>query len=225
MFQGFDTIFQWLINSKAKLTIKTVVFILSVFGIIVVDDLLGFSRYYRINRRIENFKTLTTIISDRNTDPAGRRAAIEIRRQVIESRPVLVKVMDYLHSLTERNKVEALMRGMEMQRYGERNDYWFFFTSSGIWLAVGFIGSLLIFMGPKGELPSRLALLIMIGVSTAVVCYFFYLVFSLIPLILENWIFNYIINLTVQVALFGTLVLWVNKATDRRIVKAFRKDQ
>src|SRR5258705_1837611 len=85
-------VYSFVTNVKGKTSHKLTAIILIILIIYLVDNVMGFSFHYEMNRRISELKEVNSIIQDPNADSVAKAYALELRAKIANRKIVT----DYL---------------------------------------------------------------------------------------------------------------------------------
>lgn len=207
-----DHITYFLFDENRRLSSKAAVVVFIVLAIFLIDNILGFSYYFSSEKKIEQVQRLTTIIKDATSDSTTKAFAIELRSEIIDRENVVTQSLSFFRNIKWKSSKKHLANipknPVKTNESIIKNNFWFHFTAGGLYylLAVLMI-PIMIFTDKTTSFSQRLAT----GILTAVLFYgfglLFYWICNLIPQISKStWIWNYILNLIIQIIVIGLLV-------------------
>lgn len=213
---------EWLFSPERSVQQRTV-FVMFVISILVlVNDALGLGYYYVMHRKTEHFSQLTTIISSPETDSTSRSIAIGLRKEIMERKPYSLILLDLLagdsssHIKNHQKNPSVVATINNTETTAIKNQMLFISSSAGIYFISAFITFLMLFFKDH-EVPisSRyyihiISLILLIsGVVVMVLC-------SNIPVIDNNWHWNYILNSLIQTSSLVVMLPIIRKLVSNK---------
>ena len=199
----FDKLTDFVFDERKKISSKAAIIILSILGLVLVDNLIGFSYSYLLNNKIEEVQKLNSIISDKSSDKLTIKYAVKLRNETLLRKNVLEKINDYLSDLSFNKNIEEPKKSNLPKKdvYNiAPNNFWFHFTSGGIYYFFSILMlPLMLFLDKSSSILQRITMSILLFAMFSGIGFFFFWICSLIPMILSNsWLLNYILNLVIQ---------------------------
>lgn len=206
-----DHFINFLFDEDRRLSSKAAVVVFIVVAIVFVDNILGFSYSFSLDKKIEQVQKLNLILKDSTTDSTTKSFAINLRSQIIERKDIVSQTLSFFRGKSNSvikhhaNNPPATPRAIEVSI---KNNFWFNISASGIYFLLAIIMiPLMLFADKTTSLSQRLATGIATTVSFILFALFFIWVLGLIPQITNStWIWNYLINFIIQVIIMGLLV-------------------
>ena len=208
----FDKLTDFVFDERKKISSKAAIIILSILGLLLIDNLIGFSYSYLLNNKIEEVQKLNSIISDKSSDNLTIKHAIRLRNETLLRKNVLEEINDYLLELSfNKNLSESKKTNFSKEESYDLspNNFWFHVTSSGIYYFFGILMlPLMLFLDNSSSILQRITMSILLSAMFIGMGLFFFWICSLIPMILNNsWFLNYLINFVIQ----GTIIFLMFK--------------
>ncbi|WP_125722964.1 hypothetical protein [Flavobacterium ustbae] len=215
----FDKFFDFVFDERKKISSKAAIITLVIFGIFLINNLLGVSQNYIVNNKIEQIEKLNIIISNPVSDSITIKSAQKIRQEILSRKTIFEHSIDYFDELSFNKKIVQNNTKKSHQSLNDQttpNSFWFYFTSSGIYYILGVIMIFLMFLIDKVSTISQRIAVTLILVSTFWgIGQLFYWICSLIPMILTNsWGINYFFNLMIQIGSI-LLFIWINNKVQK----------
>jgi hypothetical protein len=208
-----DSMADWFTDPSRALPKKMVVAVVILLGIMMVNDLLGFAYYYRMNKKVENFERLTKIIGDSGTDSTSRAKAFVLREEVVCKQPDYLVFMNifgkFCRSISAVRKTTVPITETTTKiaaNVSIRNEVLFFVSSSGIYVIIGIIAMMIMLFHKRQPIVQKLAGAVTFFLLFLIVSIAMYYLTNLIPILFSNWSFNYIANILIQI---GSIALWI----------------
>lgn len=199
----FDAFVQFLLDEKRRLSSKAAVSVLIVVGILVVDNILGFSYYHSNNNKIDQLQKLNSILQDTKVDSTTKVFATNLRSEVIGRNNIFTRAFNFLWGKSST----SLNEDARTKEVADKNEFWFNLSAGGVYFLLAFITiPVFLITGEKAAFIRRLATGITSAVSLFLLGLFMIWIGQLIPQISSNtWIWNYIINFFIQVFIISFL--------------------
>lgn len=201
-----DDLVAWVTAPQRKLSHVMAATVIAMFSFIAVNDILGFAYYYRVNRKVERFTKLTTIITDKGTDSIGRVEALALRHAVVCKKPFYLDLLNFFQkfcvsiSTNKRPTVPITTATTNMAANGSmRNEFLFFVASSGVFALLGICFIPILLLSKQQAVTQRIANTIIVTVLFGFISFAMYALTNLIPRLFANWAYNYILNVLFQV--------------------------
>lgn len=213
----FDKLTDFVFDERKKISSKAAIIILSLLGLLLIDNLIGFSYSYVLNNKIEQVQKLNTIISDNSSDKPTIKQAIILRNETLLRKNVIESVYDYLvglsfnENLSKPNKTNS---NEKINHENTPNKFWFQMSSSGIYYFFGILMlPIILFLDKSSSVLQRVTVSILLFAMFSGIGLFFFWICSLIPMVLNNsWGLNYLINIIIQCSIIF-LMFKFNKNT------------
>jgi hypothetical protein len=220
----FDSIFKFFTDSNKKFSHKTILVLFSIFIIIVLDNVLSFSYYYNNEKKISQIESINNIVKDSSITIKEKNSLIFLRNNIISHKTwkdniwdffTTIEFKDDLKSSTEVNN--SSKKDIEIKKINNtvRNYYIHFITSSWIFLLVILIFSIVGFSDKNTSfLTALMIILFFITPFSLFLGWIFAKIFSFIPIIQNNPIYNYILNFVLSfviILIFGFLINRIKK--------------
>lgn len=201
-----DHISEFLFNKNERLAAKAGVVIILIIGVILIDNILGFSYHYNLTNKIETLKKLNDIIRDPTTDSITKSFAINERINVIERTDVFslsLKLFKGKTTKLPKRRVEDSISKTESNSSLVRSNFWFNTSAGGLYFLLALITiPIVIFTEKSQPISQRLFVGTVTSVSMFLMGFFLLWLCNLIPQISTNtWLWNYILNSTIQVTI------------------------
>ena len=211
----FDKLTDFVFDERKKISSKAAIIILALLGILLIDNIVGFSYSYLLDNKIEEVQKLNDIITNKSSDNFTINQAIKLRVEILNRKNVIEKINNYLVNVSNnesftKTKIEKAQE-LNIDKNAP-NQFWFHFTSGGIYYFLAIIMfPLMLFVEKSSTLIQRITMSILLIAMFSGIGLFFFWLCSLIPIILQDtWILNYAINIIIQ-GLFIYLISKFNK--------------
>lgn len=211
-------IYQFLIDSKIKISHRAAIIITILFGLFIIDNILGFTFNYKARTQLEIIKKADELITNEKTDSITRVYAERIRDKVANRR----NIFDYLssrRSLKDSKPNTTITIPTATKNESTINKgFWFIMSTSGFF----FIGMLfavwvnLFWIGAKGNLVDRIGLTVIYLTLYAGIGYVLYFILGHLPILKGGIRINYFINLSLQIIVCLLIVHFNNSVNETR---------
>lgn len=218
-----ESITDFILDREAKVSSKAAVIISIVFSLILIDNIFGFSFHYNKDKKIDEIERLNAIIKDNSVDSATRAYCIQMRADVINQKDVITQASSFF-----RNTNRTSSRQPQKSNVSEtpttidsaiKNNFWFHVSASGIYyIAAVFVLFLFLFLDRKRiSLFQRIILCVSTSLSMLIMAAFVYWIDTNIPQLSKTtWVWNYIVNATIQITIVTFLVILTIKANKKQ---------
>lgn len=210
-----DHITEFFFDEDRRLSSKAALVMFIILGVLFVDNYLGFSYNYNTDRKIEQVEKINALIKDTSVDSTTKSFALNIRSEVINRK----NSVDYLLSLF-RGKSNISIKHqdnipIDTAKNNDpiispiKNNFWFNISAGGLYYLLAIIMIPMMLLTDKHtSFSQRLATGIASTISFVLFGLFFIWILGLIPQVTRTtWIWNYIINFTIQSTTIWLLVL------------------
>ena len=191
----FSSILHFLTDKSRKISTKAIVIVLSLLLLAIIDNTFSFSYFYNTSNKVNQLQKISEILKDKTLDKTENEKILLLRKDILTHQTYKDKIYNYLTNL-DFDTTEKIDEA-ESNQIGQRNEYIHLLTSAW-WLLLP-IG-LLILLYPyiiiserKQILNTTIGLIFLTGLSY-LVSLLLSKIFSFIPLIDNNPIYNYILN-------------------------------
>lgn len=202
-------LFAFLTDANRHFSAKAGIFILIILTTILVNNVFGFTYYYNINNKIEKTSAINKLLQDSTTSKDNRAVLVRMRDDILNRQTAVESAVQLVSNTYKRlnynsHKEQSSAKGKEelVVKIPERNNTWFLISSSGIYAAALItIIPLILFYGFQTPEPVNFFTgAVISGAVLYSLAAFNYYTFGLIPIIRNNWSWNYALNFLLQVA-------------------------
>ena len=223
-----NNIFSFFTDHSKRFYIKFSVGLGILFFLFMADDILGFTYFNNIQRKIEQTKAISEILKDSTLTRDTKVKLIEIQQDLL-NRESLVTHLSNLVKFEPWNTPDTVFinsKGVIIHRHysiTSKNQNWHILSSGGLFLIFGFVMTFSVLFNSDSEHLS------MIGSSGAIFitwvlmiasCAFFTYLLGFIPRMGETWVFNYLLNAAIQI-LSIIAVGYLMKRQDDKIMSGY----
>lgn len=225
-----DTLAAWFTDHRRTMPQRLAIILVIMLAIYTTNDILGFSYYYRMNRKAELLDKLTKIITDAKTDSIGRAEAIAMRHRIACKEPTYFSLLSFLGKLFRVDPKSANNTATPpittdttniAANVSMRNEFLFFVASSGLFAIIGIILiPITLFTNKSDTISQRVANTVIITLTFAFITFSMYALMNLIPKILKSWAYNYILNALFQAGSIAIMVILARQSNRSRSVQS-----
>lgn len=202
-----DHFTEFFFNKEKRLSSKAALGVFVILSVFVVDNILGFSYFYSTENKIASVQKLNLLLKDPSTDSITREFAKELRSKVMSRENIVAKTIYFFGNIRFSSSKKGGSKTEADNKISERSNFWFIGTSSGFYFlfAIIMIPAMLV-TDKKTSFSQRLATGILATILLVIVGLFFSWVCDFIPQISKRtWIWNYLLNLLLQISFIGLL--------------------
>jgi hypothetical protein len=206
-----DHFTEFLFDEKRRLSSKAAVVLFIVLAICFVDNMLGFSHSFNIDKKIGQVQKLNAILKDTTIDSTTKAFALSLRSEIIERQNIAIQTLSLFRGKSNNSiKYQPNNSRANAKPINEtiKSNFWFNVTASGIYFLFAVLMIPLMLVADKTtSLAQRLATGVVTTISFVLFGLFFIWVLSVIPRISSStWLWNYILNFMIQAGMIGLLV-------------------
>ena len=208
----FSTILNFLTDKTRKISTKALAVIMSLVLLIIIDNTFSFSYFHNTSEKVNQLTTISEILKDTTLVKSEKEEFLILRKDILRHRTFKDKIYNYLTNFNfETNEIEQVNKPKKTIK---RNEYIHLLTSAWwILLPLGLIVILfpfIILTERKQILNTTLGMVFIVGIGYLVSLLFSKL-FSFIPLIDNNPIYNYILNFILSGIILGITTIMGKK--------------
>lgn len=206
----YENIFGFITDRSKRLSTRATAVIITIFCLVLVDNIIGFSHYYNKQRQLDQLKSISVLLNDPLLSQETKNELIELEKQTFKRKNIFDYSISFIKdiSLTKNASTKT-----EKSTRSERNDIWFLFSASGLYiLVIIFVVPVLLLTDKKTPFLKLLASMIMFIIVMFFTCWFNYWLFDkIIPdKVFGSWTWNYVINFVLQIGLVIGLLFATN---------------
>ena len=198
-----DHIFNFITDNTKRLSSRATVIILTLFCILLIDNIVGVSFYYNKQRQLDQLKSISLLLKDTTLTAYTRAKLISIERQTLDRKTIIGQSLSFLQNIswtsqTHPNKI------INNNANPIRNDIWFLISSSGLYILVAILFlPIMLILDKKTPFLRLIATLLTFTVIILFTAWFnFWLFDKIIPdNLFGSWTWNYIANFILQIGL------------------------
>lgn len=207
-----DHITAFLFDENRRLSSKAAVVFFIVLSILFIDNVLGFSYSFTIDKKIEQVEKLNRVIKDPSTDSITKQFALSIRKDIIGRQNILNQTLSFFRGKSNnsiKHQANIPTDSANAKEVAIKNNFLFHSTAGGLWYLLAIVMlPVMIFTDKKTSLPQRVSTGIFAGLILFGFGWFFYWLCTFVPqLSSTTWVWNYIVNFLIQALLIFLLVV------------------
>ncbi len=211
-----NTFFHFFTDKTRRLSSKAIISIIVVALIILIDNTLSFSYYYNTENKIEQVSSINKVLTDSTLNKTEKNQLLKLRQQIINRKTWKDKTWDLVSNMnfsTENTTNENHTVEKVENEITERSYLWHFISSSWLILilliAFPFVG----IFDKKTPFAQAIGILLILEPFLYGIAWIFAKVFSFIPVILNNPIYNYVLNAILCIGVFALFGIFGKKKT------------
>ncbi|AIN75086.1 hypothetical protein SAMN02745938_1057 [Flavobacterium psychrophilum DSM 3660] len=201
-----NSIFHFFTDKTKKLPHKVILFLIAVILVILLDNLLSFSFSYNNGNKIEQIEGINKIIKDTTLSDAEKKKLFILRENIVNHLTWKDKAFDFLTSIEFKNDIESekpiikpigkpatkpIIASIKLKT---RDYFWHFISSSWLFIVLMVILPFIGLLDKKTKFWESIGIIIIVEPFLYGICWVYAKMFSFIPIILDNPIYNYILN-------------------------------
>lgn len=200
-----NSIFHFFTDKTKKLPHKVIIFLLALVFISLLDNFLSFTFSYNNGNKIEQVEGINKILNDSTLTMSEKNKLLILRKNIINHKTLKDKTYDFLTSIEFNNdkninkvnheKQKEIVIQEPIKKQSETRNYlWHFVSSSWPFLLLMIAFPIIGFLDNKTSFWQAIGIIIIIEPFLYGFCWVYAKVFSFIPIIFDNPIYNYVLN-------------------------------
>jgi hypothetical protein len=220
----FSSIIHFLTDKTRNLSSKALFIVFGVILLVFLDNTFSFSYYYNTSQKITQINEINKGIKDSTFSVLEKKKLIKLRTDIIEHKTLKDKAYDYLTNLNFEISEEESTKTIESVKLEAKRNSKIHFITSSWWIILSFgifaIAIPFILLTQRKDVFNTLLGFIFIEGFAYLIALLLSKVFSFIPLIDNNPIYNYILNVVLSgIILFVLVLVGKNKKTTANTVQ------
>ncbi|MBV7270560.1 DUF4131 domain-containing protein [Winogradskyella luteola] len=203
----FSSIIHFLTDKTRNLSSKALFIVFGFILLIFLDNTFSFSYYYNTSQKVTQIKEINEGLKDSTFSVSEKKKLLKLRTELIEHKTLKDKVYDYLTNLNFETSDEEATETVETVELEAKRNSRIHFITSAWWLVLSFgiilIALPFVLLTERKDIFATLLGFIFLGGFAYLIALLLSKVFSFIPLIDNNPMYNYILN----VILSGIILL------------------
>jgi len=207
-----NSIFHFFTDKTKGLSHKAILILTSIILVVIIDNTLSFSYYYNTQNKIEQINGLNKILSDSTLSKLEKEKLKSLRNNLIVRSTWKDKTWKLISEIEFKNeKNENSEKPIKKEPEIKRSYFWHFVSSGWIFILIALIMPFIGLRDKNTSLASAIGILLLIIPIFLGIAWVYAKVFSFIPIIFGNPIYNYILNAVVSFLSLMILGLFQNK--------------
>ncbi|MDY3362396.1 hypothetical protein PG623_00130 [Riemerella anatipestifer] len=215
MSELINTIFIFFTDKTKKITHKTFLILTVIIGLIFLDNTLSFTFTFNNKNKLEQVEKLNSILKDSTLSKQEIAKLGLLRTNIIEHKTWKDNIYEKLLSLDFKSTEDGnkpIVKNDKHKVSIERN-YWLHFISSSwiftiLMIIMPFIG---LFSEKNGSISAFIVVILMIEPLFFGMSWLFAKLFSYIPIIDNNPVWNYLLNTLLHLFIFMIIGFLINR--------------
>jgi hypothetical protein len=228
MIDFLKELLSFFVDNKRHYSAKVATFFVIICCVYLANDITGFNYYYNLNHRIEGITSINEILKDSTVVGKDKEQLIALRGEILSHKNTIdgfadkiknsYRSLKYRGVLTHSADNKVIINESVAIKYASRNDFAFLITSSGLYV---FLMILIIPIGvyallKADNLSNTLIGIIAVEVMIGIPVVLSYYIFGLIPLIKNNWTWNYVLNFVLQIIFLSIISIAITTASKKK---------
>lgn len=196
-----NSILHFLTDKTKKLPHKVILCLVALIFIVVIDNFLSFTFSYNNSNKIEQIQGINKILSDTTLTKYEKEKLLTLRQNIVNHNTWKDKAYNFLNNFKFNEKIEGEkkitipeIKTDDKTKAIERDYYWHFVSSSWIFIFLMVILPFIMFFDKQSSFWQVVGIIIIVEPILYCICWLYGKVFSYIPVIDENPLYNYILN-------------------------------
>ncbi len=194
-----NSILHFLTDKTKKLPHKVILCLVALIFIAVIDNLLSFTFSYNNSNKIEQIEGINKILADTTLSKYEKEKLLVLRSNIVNHSTWKDKTYNFLNNFKFKEKIEGEkvvpeIKTIDKPKTAERDYYLHFFSSSWIFIFLMIVLPFVMFFDKQSSFWQVVGITILVEPILYFICWFYGKVFSYIPVIADNPLYNYILN-------------------------------
>ncbi len=198
-----DNILSYITDSKKRLSSRAAIIVLIIVTIFLFDNIFGFSEYFNNGRQLDQLKSISILLKDSTIKGDVRLDLISMQSKTLKRKNLIDNTIDFFESLSVSNQKKNVSAITSKQTpISQRNNLWFLFSSSGLYIIVGILLIPVMLITDKTTpILKLIATLIMMAIIFTFGAWFNYWLFDLFlhDKVFGSWVWNYLFSFILQI--------------------------
>lgn len=208
----FDNFTSFVTDRSQRLSARATVIILVLAVVLLVDNISGFSFYYNKQRQLDQLKSISQLLKDTTMSRDTKTKLAALERQTLDRKNIIDYSLSFLKKISWTSSRQS-QNTINNNGNSIRNEFWFFISSSGLYvLVIVLTVPIILLTDKKTPFFKLIATLLISIVIIGFTAWFNYWLFDkIIPdRLFGSWTWNYIANFLLQIGLAIGLY-WASK--------------
>jgi hypothetical protein len=181
--------------------------------VVLIDNTLSFSYYYNTGNKIEQVLSINQVLADSSLKNNDKQNLITLREQIINRKTWIEKFWGIIPNINfKKSNLINNADNLKEDKVEARDRYyiWHFISSSWVVLIVIIVIPFVGIFDKKTPLLHAIGTLIILEPLLFGIAWLFAKVFSYIPVLFNNYIYNYLLNAILCLVVF-LVIGWLNR--------------
>ena len=190
-----NSIFHFFTDKTKGLSYKATLILTTIVLIILIDNTLSFSYYYNTQRKIEQIDGLNKILSDTTLTDLEKDKLQNLRHNLIRRTTWKDRAWKLISEIKFKSENEEnLKEPPKSQKEITRSYFWHYISSGWLFLLLALMMPFIGLKDKNTSLGTTLGILVIVEPIFLGIAWIYAKVFSFIPIIFGDPIYNYILN-------------------------------
>jgi hypothetical protein len=214
---ALDTLVTYITDKERRLSTKTYVTIICLTLVIILDNVIGVSYHYSVDKKLSELQITGQILKDTTLDKNTRLELTTLRNKIIARKHYSDQFTDAIKTLFKK-EITTIQTSIPIKETPTpRNNFWFLMSVSGIYLLLYLIILIVFpFMDKGNSIGQKIAIVIIFIVFAGLNALLYYWLFGFIPKLGDTWTWNYVLNFVVQIILFALTITLIMKEVKKK---------
>lgn len=212
-------------DKDRKISHRAGLVLIAMVGVILLNNILGFSSHYTMENKLEDLKKVNEIITNKNSDSITIQYAKDLRIEIINRQDFFSYLFSRSSSRSKKNPIinnpATIPKPIDSPI---RNNFLFFLsTSGGFVLATILVFWINLFGKTKADyLSDRLGISLYYTLLFLAFGFISYALLDLMPMLGETWNLNYMVNTIIHlgfIILSFRLYLYIQNQDNKQKMK------
>lgn len=206
-----SSLFNFITDGTKKVSVRSATIVATIIILFFSDNIIGFSYYYNISKKLSTINQISSVLKDTSLKKDNRTYLLSLRNEIIHHKSIKDKAWDFL----QNSNYQAMYSLRTYGLYSVLNIISATCFPLGVMVAVLIIAVPLLLKREKLLNEDNRTIIIKvlgIGALLYVLSLIEIKILFAIPLIFNNIIFNYCLNIIVNCLIFLVFVLYIKRS-------------
>lgn len=198
-----EHILNFITDGSKRLSTRATIIILSIFCILIIDNIFGISFYYNKQRQLDQLESISYLLKDESISNETKEKLLLLEKQSLDRKTIIDYSLSLFQNISWTNSKQS-QKSINNATNPIRNNFWFLISTSGVYILVTiFVVPVLLLLDRKTPFLKLFASMLMFVIVMFFTSWFNYWLFDkLIPdRLFGSWIWNYVLNFILQIGL------------------------
>jgi uncharacterized protein YnzC (UPF0291/DUF896 family) len=207
---AFNSFLTFLVDKTRRPSHKVLMVLSAFLLLLFINNLTGFTYYYNNRNKIEQINQISRLLHDSTLSQEEIAELKDLRRNILKYRSMLDATYNWISTVSFTNESEfSAPNQPEVNKYSSRNSYWHFLSASWPWIFAMLGLPFAAIADKKSPLWQNILILIFAEMILWAIAWGYAKLLSLIPIILDNSVYNYALNILISIIL--GLIVYLNR--------------